>query len=62
VSQTAEALRIIQNRYDQGLATTNDVLQAQSLMAQQRLLQAQAIYQYNTTAAYQLFLTTSTSN
>jgi outer membrane protein TolC len=59
VSQSAEALRIVQNRYQQGLVTTNDVLQSQSLLAQQKLLSAQAIYQYNVTAAYQLFLTTT---
>jgi outer membrane protein TolC len=62
VSQSAEALRIVQNRYQQGLVPTNDVLQSQSLLAQQKLLLAQAIYQYNTTAAYQLFLTTTTTS
>lgn len=61
VSQSAEALRIVQNRYQQGLVTTSDVLQAQSLLAQQKLLLAQAIYQYNTTAAYQLFLTSTSA-
>ncbi len=59
VSQSAEALRIVQNRYQQGLVTTNDVLQAQSLFSQQRLLLAQTIYQYNITAAYQSFLTST---
>jgi len=61
VSQSEEALRIVQNRYQQGLVTTNDVLQAQSLLAQQKLHQAQAIYQYNTTTAYQLFLTSTSA-
>lgn len=59
VSQSAEALRIVQNRYQQGLVTTNDVLQAQSLFSQQRLLLAQTIYNYNITAAYQRFLTST---
>ncbi|MBL0745971.1 TolC family protein [Chryseolinea lacunae] len=59
VSQSAEALRIVQNRFQQGLVTTNDVLQSQSLFAQQKLLFVQAIYQYNTTASYRLFLTTT---
>jgi outer membrane protein TolC len=59
VSQSAEALRIVQNRYQQGLVTTNDVLQAQSLFSQQRLLLAQTIYQYNITATYQSFLTST---
>jgi outer membrane protein TolC len=61
VAQSAEALRIVQNRYQQGLVTTNDVLQAQSLLAQQKLLLAQTIYQYNTTTAYQLFLTATST-
>lgn len=59
VGQAAEALRIVQNRYQQGLVTTNDVLQSQALLAQQKLQLAQAFYQYHTTAAYQLFLTST---
>jgi outer membrane protein TolC len=61
VAQAAEALRIVQNRYQQGLVTTNDVLQAQSLLAQQKLLLAQAMFQYNTTNAYLLFLTATSA-
>jgi outer membrane protein TolC len=59
VSQSAEALRIVQNRYQQGLVSTTDVLQAQSLLAQQKLLLAQAIYQHNTTTAYLIFITST---
>lgn len=59
VSHSDEALRIVENRYQQGLVTTNDVLQAQSLLAQQKLNLAQAIYQSNTTTAYLLFLTST---
>jgi outer membrane protein TolC len=59
VSQSTEVLRIVENRYQQGLVTTNDVLQAQSLLAQQKLLLAEAAYQYHTTAAYQLFITST---
>ena len=59
VSQSDEALRIVDNRYHQGLVTTNDVLQAQTLLAHQKLNLAQAIYQYNTTTAYLLFLTST---
>jgi outer membrane protein TolC len=61
VSQSAEALRIVQNRYQQGLVTTNDVLQAQSLLAQQKLMLVETIYQYNTTAVYLLFLTATST-
>jgi outer membrane protein TolC len=59
VSQSTEVLRIVENRYQQGLVTTNDVLQAQSLLAQQKLLLAEAAYQYHTTAAYQLYITST---
>jgi outer membrane protein TolC len=56
VNQAEEALRILQNRYQQGLVTTNDLLQAQSLLSQQKLRQAQTYFQVNTTKAYLRFL------
>jgi outer membrane protein TolC len=59
VTQATEALRILQNRYQQGLVTTNDLLQAQTLLSQQKLRQAQAYFQVNTTNAYLLFLSTT---
>jgi outer membrane protein TolC len=59
VEQAAEALRILQNRYQQGLVTTNDLLQAETLLSQQKLNQAQAIFQINTTIAYLQFLTST---
>jgi outer membrane protein TolC len=59
VSQASEALRILQNRYQQGLVTTTDLLQAETLLSQQKLNQAQAIFQYNTTIAYLEFLTST---
>lgn len=61
VSQASEALRILQNRFLQGLVTTTELLQSETLLAQQKLSLAQAIFQYNTTIAYLEFLT-STSN
>lgn len=60
VNQATEALRILQNRYHQGLVATNDVLQSQTLLSQQKLNHAQAIFQFNTTQAYLEFLTTTT--
>ncbi|WP_333819137.1 TolC family protein [Ohtaekwangia sp.] len=57
--QAAEALRILQNRYQQGLVTVRDLLQAQALVSEQKLRQAQAIFQYNTTVAYIQFLTST---
>ena len=59
VSQASEALRIVQNRYQQGLVTTNDILQSQTLLSQQKLNQAQAFFQFNTTQAYLQFLTST---
>lgn len=59
VSQATEALRILQNRYQQGLTTTQDLLQAQNLVSQQKLYQAQALFQLNSTAAYLQFLTST---
>ena len=61
VQQATEALRILQNRYEQGLATTNDLLQSQTSLAQQKLNQAHAIFNFNTTYAYLQFLTTTTT-
>lgn len=62
VGQAEEALRILQNRFDQGLVTTTDLLQAQSLLSQQKLLRAQAIFQYNFTTEYSKFLTSTSAN
>lgn len=59
VSQAEEALRILKNRFEQGLVTTNDLLQAQSMLSQQKLMRAQAIFQYNTTVSYLQFLTST---
>ena len=57
VSQASEALRILKNRFEQGLITVSDLLQAQSSLSQQKLMRAQAIFQYNTTKSYLQFLT-----
>ncbi len=51
VAQSAEALRVLQNRFDQGLVKTSDVLMAQTQLSQQRLGYVQAVYQYNLAAA-----------
>ena len=52
-----EALRILQNRYTQGLVNTTDVLTAQTQLSQQKLRYQQAVYAANVTAAYLQFLT-----
>ena len=57
ISQAEEALRILQNRYEEGLVNTNDVLTSQTQLSQQKLLLLQAIYNYNISKAYIQFLT-----
>ena len=45
-SQSTESLRILQNRYEAGLATLTDVLSAETARAAARTAVAQAIYRY----------------
>lgn len=59
VAQADEALRILRNRYQQGLVNTTDVLQAQTQLSQQKLLQLQAIFSHKVAQAYIKFLTTT---
>jgi len=58
VQQSEEALRILQNRYEQGLVSTNDVLVAQTQLSQQKLLLAQAQLEQKSAINYLEFLTT----
>ena len=59
IEQASEALRILQNRYEQGLANTTDLLMASTQLSQQQLLKAQALLTSNITKAYIQFLTSS---
>ncbi len=52
-----EALRILQNRYMQGLVNTTDLLTAQTQLSQQKLMYQQTVFAANITAAYLQFLT-----
>jgi outer membrane protein TolC len=61
VDQAAESLRILQNRYQQGLVNTTDVLMAETQLAQQKFALVQARYAYNLTTYY-IQLLTSTTN
>ncbi|EOR93382.1 outer membrane efflux family protein, putative [Arcticibacter svalbardensis MN12-7] len=61
IEQSSEALRILQNRYQQGLENTTDVLMAESQLSQQKFDLAQAVFTSNVTKAYVQFLTTSTT-
>lgn len=58
VEQAAEALRILNDRYSEGLVSTTDLLAAQAQLSQQRLGLAQTIMNYNITRYYQELLTT----
>jgi outer membrane protein TolC len=57
VQQASEALRVLQNRYEQGLVKTTDILQSQTQLAEQKLGYVQAIYNYNIALATLSFLT-----
>ena len=59
IEQAAEALQILQNRYQQGLVNTTDVLMAATQLAQQKFGLLQAQYAANTTNAYIQFLTST---
>ncbi|HEY8783378.1 MAG TPA: TolC family protein [Mucilaginibacter sp.] len=61
IQQAAESLRILQNRYQQGLVNTTDVLMAQTQLSQQKFALAQAQFTANVTKAYLQLLTSSTN-
>jgi len=62
VEQATEALRILKDRFDQGLEKTADVLVAQIQLSGQQLSYARCIYKQNLTAAYMAFITSNESN
>lgn len=57
VAQAEESLRILQDRYREGLVSTTDLLTAQTQLLQQKMVLAQAVYGNNLTLAYLQFLT-----
>ena len=59
VEQATESLQILQNRYQQGLVNTTDVLQAASRQTQQKFSLVQANYTLSMTQYYIEFLTAS---
>jgi outer membrane protein TolC len=59
VSQAAEALRIVRNRFDLGLVSTNDLLQSQTMLSEQKLRQTETLFKYQTILAYLQFLTST---
>lgn len=60
VDRSADALRILQNRYAQGLVNTTDLLAAQTQLAQRGLALAQAKFSAQIAVAYINLLTTTT--
>jgi outer membrane protein TolC len=61
IEQATESLTILQNRYQQGLVNTTDVLMATTQLSQQKFALAQAVFTSNITRAYIQLLTTSTT-
>lgn len=57
IAQAQEALRVRRDRLAQGLEKSNDVLQTETLVAQQKLAYYQNVVAYNFTKAYIEFLT-----
>ena len=61
VDHAAESMRILQNRYRQGLINTTDVLMAETQLSQQKFTLAQAEFNLALTKAYIQLLTSSAS-
>jgi outer membrane protein TolC len=57
IEQASEALRVLRNRYTQGLVKTTEVLIAQTQLSQQKIGYVRAVFQYNLAAASLQFLT-----
>lgn len=61
IEQATEAFQILQNRYQQGLVRTTDVLQASTQVMQLKFNLAQTLFNYKSTYSYIQFLTSSTT-
>lgn len=59
VAQAKESLRILNNRYKEGLVSTTDLLTAQAQLSQQNIALAQAVMTYNITKYYIELLTSN---
>lgn len=57
VEQAREALRILQDRYSEGLVSTTDLLRSQTQLAQTELALTQSVFKMNVTKAYIELLT-----
>jgi outer membrane protein TolC len=61
IEQASESLRILKNRFQQGLVNTTDVLMAETQRSQQKFLLARAQFTLNLTRYYIQFLSSSTN-
>lgn len=61
VEQSQEALRILRNRYEQGLVNTTDVMMSQSQLAMLQLTYQQVMLELLVGSAYAAFLTSQVS-
>ncbi len=59
IQQATEALRILQNRYEQGLVTTTDVMMAATQLAEQKFNLTQSEFNRQVNQAFLQLLTTS---
>jgi outer membrane protein TolC len=59
VDHATESLRIVKDRYQEGLVNTTDVLLSQTQLSQQQLGYEQAVFTWNVTQAYLQFLISS---
>ncbi len=62
MEQSKEALRIRNNRYEQGLEKTTDLLIAETKFSEKQLEYYQTVYEYNYAVAYLEFFTANTEN
>ncbi|WP_423819366.1 TolC family protein [Salinimicrobium sp. TIG7-5_MAKvit] len=62
LEHSKEALRIRNNRYEQGLEKTTDLLGAETQYSEKQLEYYQTVYEYNYAVAYIEFLTSSIEN
>jgi outer membrane protein TolC len=62
LEQSKESLRIRNNRYEQGLEKTTDLLGAETQFSEKQLEYYQTVYEYNYAVAYVEFLTSSIEN
>lgn len=59
VEQATESLAILQDRYEQGLAVTSDLLRVQTQLAQTKMALEVALFKKHLTAAYLLFISSN---